>query len=264
MARPPVSQQTTTTLPLHAELARVAPRPRTLGAARFSGSLQWALEGRGWGIIRPAVDLGMLLVAVMLARQATPSGHRASVLAGPILALPLIVLLLFYLRGLYRSRLRALLLDGAVPVLSAISVGVVGTAMLGLVLHGEAPPEHVELRAWGFSLIAVGLGRTALTTAQSWARARGLVGKPVLIMGAGMVGAQVARRLESHPEYGLVPVGFLDTDPRSVAEVGGRDVAVLGTADDLEDIVTRTDVRHLIVAFSSVADARVSRLIPHC
>jgi exopolysaccharide biosynthesis polyprenyl glycosylphosphotransferase len=264
MARPPVSQQTTTTLPLHAELGRVAPRPRTLGAARPSGYLQWALEGRGWAILRPAIDLALLSVAVVLALQATPSGQRASTLAAPILALPLIVLLLFYLRGLYRSRLRALLLDGALPVLSAISVGVMATAMLGLVMHGEAPPEHIELRAWGFSLIAVGLGRTALATAQSWARARGLVGKPVLIMGAGMVGAQVARRLESHPEYGLMPVGFLDTDPRSVAEVGGRDLPVLGTIEDLDEAIDQTGVGHLIVAFSSVADERVSRLIQHC
>jgi len=86
----------------------------------------------------------------------------------------------------------------------------------------------------------------------------------VLIMGAGVVGAQVARRLESHPEYGLVPVGFLDEDPRSVAEVGGRDVPVLGTVEDLDETVLSTGVRHLIVAFSSVADARVSRLIQRC
>ncbi|TMK97735.1 MAG: exopolysaccharide biosynthesis polyprenyl glycosylphosphotransferase [Actinobacteria bacterium] len=264
MARPPVTQQTTTTLPLHAELARIAPRPRTLAATRFSGLLQWALEGRGWGILRPALDSAMLVVAVALARQGTASGHQASTLAAPILALPPIVLLLFYLRGLYRSRLRALLLDGAVPVLSAISVGVMATAMLGLLLHGQAPSEQLELRAWVFSLIAVGAGRITLATTQSWARARRLVGKPVLIMGAGMVGAQVARRLEGHPEYGLVPVGFLDTDPRSVAEVGGRDLPVLGTIEDLDDTVDKTGVKNLIVAFSSVADARVSRLFQRC
>ena len=74
----------------------------------------------------------------------------------------------------------------------------------------------------------------------------------------------MARRLESHPEYGLIPVGFLDEDPRSIAEVGGRDVPVLGTIEDLDDAVAHTGVRHLIVAFSSVADARVSRLIQHC
>ncbi len=86
----------------------------------------------------------------------------------------------------------------------------------------------------------------------------------MLIMGAGVVGAQVARRLETHPEYGLAPVGFLDEDPRSIAEVGGRDLPVLGTVEDLDETVARTGVRNLIVAFSSVADERVSRLIQRC
>jgi exopolysaccharide biosynthesis polyprenyl glycosylphosphotransferase len=112
-----------------------------------------------------------------------------------------------------------------------------------------------------YGVLAVGLGRVALSQAQRYARARRVVGKPVLIMGAGVVGAQVARRLENHPEYGLAPIGFLDEDPRSVAEVGGRDVPVLGTIEDLEETVRRTGVKNLIVAFSSVADAQVSRLI---
>ncbi len=120
------------------------------------------------------------------------------------------------------------------------------------------------MRAWLFALLAVGAGRVVLSFAQRWARAPRLVGKPVLIMGAGVVGAQVARRLESHPEYGLVPIGFLDDDPRSIAEVGGRDVPVLGTVEDLDETVESTGVRNLIVAFSSVADARVSRLIQRC
>jgi exopolysaccharide biosynthesis polyprenyl glycosylphosphotransferase len=61
-----------------------------------------------------------------------------------------------------------------------------------------------------------------------------------------------------------VPVGFLDEDPRSVAEVGGRDVPVLGTIEDLDQAVASTNVSNLIVAFSSVADERVSRLIQRC
>jgi exopolysaccharide biosynthesis polyprenyl glycosylphosphotransferase len=83
----------------------------------------------------------------------------------------------------------------------------------------------------------------------------------VLIMGAGVVGAQVARRLDSHPEYGLVPIGFLDEDPRSISEVGGRTIPVLGTIDDLDATVARTGVRRLIVAFAPVPDLRISRLI---
>ena len=39
---------------------------------------------------------------------------------------------------------------------------------------------------------------------------------------------------------------------------------VLGSAEDLDGVVRRTRTRNLIVAFSSVADARVSRLIQRC
>jgi exopolysaccharide biosynthesis polyprenyl glycosylphosphotransferase len=216
-------------------------------------------------MLRPAVDALMLSAAVVLARGGLyPATHPSSRTA-PVLALPLLVILLFYLRGLYRTRLRALVLDGVVPVLSAVSVGVMGTAVMGLFIGSKVPPpENLTLRLWAFALLAVGTGRATLALTQSWARAHRIVGKPVLIMGAGMVGAQVARRLEGHPEYGLAPVGFLDEDPRSIAEVGGRDLPVLGTLADLDETVRRTGVRNVIIAFSSVADARVSRLLQRC
>jgi exopolysaccharide biosynthesis polyprenyl glycosylphosphotransferase len=264
MAHTPVTQQTTTTLPLRGELGRAAPLPRSLRGGTFGGKLQWVLEGPGWRVLRPAVDLVLLFSAVVIAQGGLHATLHASAYRAPISALPLIVMLLFYLRGLYRTRLRALVLDGVVPVLSAVSVGAMSAAVLGLFINQHAPPQSETVRAWLFALIAVGIGRICLAGAQRWARARRLVGKPVLIMGAGVVGAQVARRLEGHPEYGLAPLGFLDEDPRSIAEVGGRDLPVLGTVEDLDATVASTGVRHLIVAFSSVADERVSRLIQRC
>src|SRR6202035_1429140 len=213
---------------------------------------------------RPAIDFVLLCVAVVFAQGGVNATLHASTLRLPLLALPPLVMLLFYLRGLYRTRLRALLLDGVVLVVSAVSIAAMAVAVIVMFANGQVPSQGDWLRAWLFALLAVGLGRVLLSLTQGWARTRRLVGKPVLIMGSGGVGAQVARRLETHPEYGLVPIGFLDEDPRSVAEVGGRDVAVLGTVEDLEDTVRRTGVKHLIVAFSSVADARVSRLIQLC
>jgi exopolysaccharide biosynthesis polyprenyl glycosylphosphotransferase len=264
MARTPVTQQTTTTLPLRGELGRAAPRPRSLEGGKFGGKLQWALEGSGWSVLRPAVDFALLCGAVVFAQGGLHDTLHTSANRAPILALPPVVMLLFYLRGLYRTRMRALVLDGVVPVISAVSVGAMTVAVLGLFLNGHAPPQGETVRAWLFALVAVGVGRISLSFAQRWARSRRLVGKPVLIMGAGVVGAQVARRLESHPEYGLAPIGFLDEDPRSIAEVGGRDLPVLGTVEDLDETVAATGVRRLIVAFSSVADERVSRLIQRC
>jgi exopolysaccharide biosynthesis polyprenyl glycosylphosphotransferase len=255
-----VTQQTTSFPVAGRPGARMAPRPQAAPWGSFHGLLQRLLEEPGWNVLRPTVDFAMLCGAVVLAL----GGLEVTAVRAPLLAMPPLVMALFFLRGLYRTRLRALVLDGLVPVLSAVSVAAMAVAMIGLFVNGQMPTQSDWVRGWLFALAFVGFGRIVLATAQRWARAAGLIGKPVLIMGAGMVGSQVARRLESHPEYGLIPVGFVDNDPRTVAEVGGRDVPVLGTLEELDRIVERSRIEHLIVAFSSVADARVSRLIQHC
>ena len=259
-----ITQQTSTALPLRSQLARVAPGPRAPGQEFVRGPLQWALEGPGWAVVRPAVDFALLCGAVVLALGGVRATLHTSAVRAPMLALPLVVLLLLYLRGLYRTRLRALVLDGVVPVISAVSVGAMMVAILGLFVNGQMPYQSLWVRGWLLALLAVGSGRVILSLAQGWARGRRLVGKPVLIMGAGSVGAQVARRLEQHPEYGLVPVGFLDQDPPPIAAVGGRNAPVLGAIEDLDEAVAQTGVKHLIVAFSSVADAQVSGPIQRC
>jgi exopolysaccharide biosynthesis polyprenyl glycosylphosphotransferase len=261
MNRTRVSQQTSTGMPVAGRAAgRVAPRPRVAPSGSFTGVAQRLLEGPGWTALRPTVDFAMLCAAVALAIDGQPlSASRV-----PLLLLPPLTVALFLLRGLYRSRMRPLILDGVLPVLSAVSVAAMTVAMVGFFVNGSIPSQSVWVRAWLFSLIGVGVGRIALAGAQRRARSLGLIGKPVLIVGAGIVGAQVARRLEHHPEYGLVPIGFVDDDPRSTTEVGGRDVPVLGAVEDIDRILQRSRVERLIVAFSSVTDARISRMIQRC
>jgi exopolysaccharide biosynthesis polyprenyl glycosylphosphotransferase len=264
MDQPRITQQTSTTLPLTGKLTHDAPHPKSLLDGTFGGRLQWALEGPGWGVLRPTVDFVLLCLAVIVTLGGMNATLHVSAVRASLLALPPLVMLLLYLRGLYRTRLRALVLDGVVPVVSAVSIAVMAVTTIGLFANGQTPSQSDSVRAWLFALLGVSLGRLVLAGAQRWARGRRLVGKPVLIVGAGLVGSQVARLLEKHPEYGLVPVGFIDDDPRSVTEVGGRDVPVLGTVEDVDEIVGESGVGKLIVAFSSVTDARISRLIQRC
>jgi exopolysaccharide biosynthesis polyprenyl glycosylphosphotransferase len=261
-----VTQQITSpALPLSTPraAAREAPGPATVSLPG-SGALQWLLDGYGWRVMRPAFDLIALCSAAIVSLGGLPATLAVQAREAPLLLMPVIVMILFFLRGLYRSRLRMVFGDAVVPVISAVSVGAMAVAMLGLFANGQIPTQSAWIDAWIFSLLGLGVARMGLGLVQRFARSHRLVGKPVLIMGAGMVGSQVARRLDNHPEYGLVPVGFLDEDPLSIAEVGGRSVPVLGNTTDLDEVVARTRVRNLIVAFSSVADARVSRLIQRC
>jgi exopolysaccharide biosynthesis polyprenyl glycosylphosphotransferase len=267
MELPRISRQSTTeSLPLPGALAdsrqaSEAPAER-IGATH--GAFHWLMEGRGWDALVPTVDLLAAGLATLFALGGAGAVGNVSAVRAPLLALPLFVVLLLYLRGLYRSRLRALVLDSLVPVVTAVSLAAMAVVILGLLANGDAPDQVDWLRAWGFALIAVGVGRTALSLGQRWARSRRLVGRPVLILGAGLIGSQMAQRLEHHPEYGLRPVGFLDDHPRSLTEVGECDVPVLGTVEDVDEIVACTGVTHLIVAFSSVTDSRVSPLIQRC
>jgi len=267
MDLPRITRQTSTdsiALPAPVGVAQHAapPEPGRLDVAH--GPLQWLLEGRGWETLVPLVDLLAACFATVVALGGFHGAANVSSVNAPLLALPPVVMLLLYMRGLYRSRLRALVLDSLVPVVSAVSLAAMAVVIIGLLLNGHAPDQENWLRAWGFALLAVGVGRTALSLSQRWARGRRLVGRPVLILGAGLIGSQMAQRLEHHPEYGLRPVGFLDDHPRALTEVGGCDLPVLGTVEDVDEIVARTSITHLIVAFSSVTDSRVSPLIQRC
>ena len=85
MARSRITEQTSTTLPLHRPLERAAPAPKLLArGTSFGGPLQWALEGRGWGFLRPAVDFVLLCGAVVLAL----GGVDATLNAAPVSAIP--------------------------------------------------------------------------------------------------------------------------------------------------------------------------------
>jgi exopolysaccharide biosynthesis polyprenyl glycosylphosphotransferase len=210
------------------------------------------------------VDLVLVSVATVAALGGVRATTGVSALRAPLLALPLLTMLLLSMRGLYRSRLRALFLDSLVPVGGAVSVAAMAVVILGLLANGHAPDAADWLRVWALALLALSAGRMFLSLSQRWARQRLLIGKPVLIMGAGVMGTQMAQRLQSHPEYGLRPVGFVDDRSRSHADLGDCDVPVVGTLEDVDELVGRTGVEHLIVAFSSVTDSRVSPLVQRC
>jgi len=107
-------------------------------------------------------------------------------------------------------------------------------------------------------------GRASLLYTQRQARRRRLVTRPTLVVGAGVVGAQVVRRLEEHPEYGLRPVGYLDADPSDAVEDDDRRVPVLGAPEDLPWVAHSTGAQHVILAFSQQSDRGLLPLIRQC
>ena len=81
-------------------------------------------------------------------------------------------------------------------------------------------------------------------------RRRGLLLEPTVILGAGEIGAELARVLREHREYGVEPVGFLDSVPGK-----NPPVPVLGDVGELDRILEEYDVRRVIVAFGPARES---------
>lgn len=164
-------------------------------------------------------------------------------------------------RGGYRFRLEVSPLEylGHVLVGTAIAATLVITARVLLDPQPDAANEIVRL--WLFGAVYLMTGRLALAIALRRTDRRGL---PTLVVGAGDVGRLIARRLGERPQIGLAPVGFLDKEPKD-DPTGERDgLPVLGASWDLEDVVERHGVEHVIVTFSTAPHHVLLDIVRRC
>jgi exopolysaccharide biosynthesis polyprenyl glycosylphosphotransferase len=219
--------------------------------------------GSRWTLACLGVDVAMLLLAAgatalggRLAGSTTPSPAWMVAFVGTILAM-------YASRGLYARRLRLHLLDDVrgLVVATAFASTIVVTAEI--VFSGSVHFAYGILRLSGFACAYVAAGRIALYWSQTRARAEGESVRPTLIVGAGRIGAVVARRLLSSPQLGLKPVAFLDKEPLvdTEQELG---VPVVGASWDLDETIARFGVEQVIVTFSTAPDDVLLRLVRRC
>jgi FlaA1/EpsC-like NDP-sugar epimerase len=103
--------------------------------------------------------------------------------------------------------------------------------------------------------IAAGLnGSEALEPRRRVAKGTGL---RTIIIGAGEAGRVLARDLRRAPEYGLLPIGFLDDDP---TKKGAAGLPVLGATSDLVRIAAIHAADVAIVGIPSLPPTDIRRL----
>ena len=162
-------------------------------------------------------------------------------------------LALFLASGTYRHRFGPSLVGEAQGLAGRLAVA---AALVGTVAWNAAGTPHM-LRLLPLGAAALLVGRFA-----SYAIVRRLAAKhrqPVLICGAGNVGVEFASVLNDHPEYGLVPVGFLDQVPDSRLPL-----PVLGTVEELRPVARRFGCRNVIVSFGATREAELVHILRDC
>ena len=208
-------------------------------------------------IVLDALMLAMAVTGVLVGGS---SGRFDPQPIGWITLYALLCLAVIAIRGGYRFRLEPSPFEYLGQVLAGAAIAAI--IVIGLrVIFAPDPNAAVQgVRLWLFASGYLGAGRVGLAIAHRRPNRRGV---PTLVIGAGTVGQTVARRLAERPQLGLAPVGFLDKDP-----LPGHDsidgLPVLGASWDLEDVVRRHHVEHVVVTFSTAPHTVLLGIVRRC
>ena len=243
------------------ETALDTPRVESLaGAAHSPSRLRPATS---WALACFGVDTAMLLLAAVVV---VVGGQAAGVASPPATATATFVVLclaLYWSRGLYRLRFRIHTLDDLRTILSATTLAAM-LVLSGRVLLGSTADLATEtVRLWAFALAYVSAGRLAWYWSKQRARVEGESVRPTLIVGAGRVGALVAKRFLDSPELGFRPVAFLDKEP--LVDTGDEfGIPVAGASWDLDDVIASFKIEQVVITFSTAPDEVLLRIVRRC
>ncbi|NYD24442.1 sugar transferase [Kineococcus aurantiacus] len=206
------------------------------------------------GPVGPYLLLGDLAA---FAVSALASGVFAPVQAVALVA----VVVCFWVFGLYRSRLSLSLLDD-LPYLLAGAVLCLTTELSLSALLLEPRPRLDAVEQSLVLLLGVLVLRRLAYTVVKTARQMGLVRHAALVLGAGNVGERLVADLQAHREYGVDPVGFVDSLPRRDPEL--LPAPLLGGYAELAELIEDFAVRVVVVAFGNRREADLVDILRTC
>ncbi len=241
-------------------------------AAPIAGALANTVPGRrrGWLVRRALVgaDVVGLMTAFLFAQwlygssQGPDFPNRVSAsfeIALFALTLPgWILLAKFY--GLYEGdeeRADHSTVDDVARVFNMLTVGTWVFYAATWLLDIANPQVHKLVCFWLAGAVLVPVARVG---ARTLCRRSASYQQNTVIVGAGLVGQSVARKIHQHPEYGVRLVGFVDDEPRERG-AGLRDLTILGGPASLRSIVRQHDVERVIVAFTRDSHEQMVALV---
>jgi exopolysaccharide biosynthesis polyprenyl glycosylphosphotransferase len=227
------------------------PAPGGARARRRQGSLS-----------RPLVD-AILLVVAFVVEAISPPTRAPSVDVVWLVLFGACVLAFRYLPGSASRRLRIDVLNELRDLVLATTLAAMIVLSIRVLVTNDPSVARQTMQLWAFATVVLIAGTALLAQVELRARWRGELTRPTLIVGAGKVGRQLAKRLLADPGIGLRPVGFLDALPEDV-NGDGQDLPVLGSSWDLDEIVDEHHVEHVVFTFSAEPHDVLLRMVKRC
>jgi FlaA1/EpsC-like NDP-sugar epimerase len=230
------------------------------------------LNGKLKRVIFVLMDIILVAGSLYLALYLRFEGAipREFLLSGEHLLLPVIAinLIIFYFFGLYRRLWRYASVDELVVIFFSVCAGVMGSYIYGA-SRSLLLPRSVYVIFLCLLLFSLGGSRLFLRVLIEFISRAGSVGngngyESVLILGAGDAGVMVAKEFKKHQvQQGVRVVGFIDDDLEKQGQVI-QGIPVLGTREDLREVVAERKIRELVIAMPSVSYNRLREIVELC
>ena len=208
-------------------------------------------RGRVWGLLLvDVVAVWIALAGTYVAAEQIGSEPAFIAPTGVLIALLVAVTAMWPAvlgaYGLYERQTRAIApssLDEVADLFHALLAG-----SLVLLVAGQGFRKLLEWSIYSpleaamflaFALVLIPLGRACV---RNWVLPNVLRPRRALIVGAGLEGRVVQKKLEAHPEFGLQVIGFVDAE---------RGPEVLGAPADLPRLIDTLEVDWVVMATSA-------------
>ncbi len=189
-------------------------------------------------------------------------GYRNLILqAIPVLLI--VKLVVFYYYRLFSGWWKYV---GMSDLLDIVKASMVGSGLFYIAIYAiygiQGYPRSTFLVDMMLTVAFIGGTRFVVRAYSEQART-GFAGANTLIIGAGRAGNIIIRELKSNATLGYHPVGLVDDNPTKKG-ISMQGVKVLGTTDDLPDLIEKYEVKRILIAITGAKGAQIQRIIEKC
>ncbi len=213
-------------------------------------------------------DVVLISIAYISAHLLRYEGQLPAVVAADVArTLPLVLaakVVGFHLAGIYRGAWRYIGVVDIVRLAAGVTAGsVLGVVGLFLWTQLIGFSRAALVLDWMLTLLLLASSRFSLRLIREYIAAHVEDGHRALIFGAGAGGTLLLGELRQNPSLEYRPIGFVDDDP-SKKGVVIQGLSVLGTRQDLRELIRRHQVEEVLFAAPSCPPEIAEEMIGAC
>lgn len=169
-----------------------------------------------------------------------------------------------FLFGLYRRVWRYASMNELLGIFFVVSCSVSFTAIVQIFTF-----DNIYLRGLSLTFmlhilliggVRFGWRLYQVTLEQFFSKQTNKMKKRTLIIGAGSTGRMLVRQIKEHSNSKLNPVAFLDDDS-NLQSLNLAGIEVHGKLSDLQKIVSKLDIEHIVIAIPSLSKTKLNAII---